>query len=762
MQQSSVQGVESRRAMALHTLKVMSVHSEIDTRLPETMCLGHLRRNLKQERLKEEKSVEIERSNELLLERMRLIMKSKGDFSCYEPKRRACSLNFRVRKARELEIQAENKAIVKRLCASKSTYAKADLLPSHFKSHFLPRLDLNRVGKNDDAFTVLTERKSSRGTRQWGSLTDRSLKKGGKPPRRPPGESASKSARRPPRTLLIAAAAATNKEVLLSSSSPKKKQKMVVLVREALKYRGKYVVASVKEARVRNNKLWTVEFYVPEDARTCASNIAIDDAAKWLGIDLKCLLPQLTTRTQQHAKERHLYLQALLRCYDLVANDDNAHYELVLVHEAQEVFAMMREVAMKAALAKFAGALASKAVCAVTANKTKMNEDEKCQKKKERLMAALRKLNEACLVRYARATQDHLEGLISLASLRRVLRKEGQLANSDLSDNDVASILNDVFAPKKETKDFFFNIADLLNWSSSDDDKKILSPVVEEETVTSDLTAVTSPPNSPPRRRMLHLSSSPRKKTAEATTGPRSPRKLSNDEGAPYRVPPSKVVAPKAVPTLRVPTRPSVASPRRRLEPAVAEKLRVLVRRTWPGAADSSRELAFLLDVRGDGLLSRNDFRKIIRNVCKAEASLLTDAEIENILRYFDAAKSGRVRVADIADFVVAAQQHQDDSLSCITECTALESPPRAEAPPQQASCLDHQERKHVVAEAPPPPFESPAPAPDDETWPLKARRTLEFDALPEGQRLGLVSVRLRPQEPLQIHVTAVRPFLSL
>ena len=149
---ASVRRGEASRAMALHRQKIHSMHSQIDTRPPASMALAHMRRNLKQEKLVEDRWQEIERSNHILVRRMREIMNGDGKYqplvsngakhSSYRP----ISLNYRVRKAREVQIQTENRAIIRRLCASKSTYAKEDMRPCNFQPHFLPKLPLSKLG----------------------------------------------------------------------------------------------------------------------------------------------------------------------------------------------------------------------------------------------------------------------------------------------------------------------------------------------------------------------------------------------------------------------------------------------------------------------------------------------------------------------------------------------------------------------------------------------------------------------------------------
>ena len=794
---SIVVTTEAERAMALHKHKVRHVGSEVDTSAPSTMFLTHVKRNLKQERFKEEKILEIERDNDLLVARMRRIMGSNNTKyptpysyaqGVIHPK--PSSLNYRNRKARELQIQAENKAIIKRLCASKSIYSKEDLRPCHFRPHFaLPRLQLNSVKKEE---SILTDRRPPPAGGDplltKSSVTARSSSPRRLLPKRKPLP-------RPPRMVLPVGGVKTEpkkKPTALNpqpSKAPTKNQKEVVLLREALKYRGKYVVASVKHL-ARQPRQWTIEFYIPEDAITCSASISLESVAAWLGVETGGLIGS--------KNRRHVHLHTLLRCYDLRSSPEG--FELVLVHKAADVVTDMKELAVKAALGRFSENVAVQSIRAGTvASMSKLEQGPTLETKTKTLQRGLAGLAEtaegsldAVFARYERT------GSIPLPALHRMLRK----FVPDLKETDIQLIFATSF-PKRRSQEFedllhrdripVCDLVALYSASGFAAKKKQQSqrrrpeqrssrplalspkksdtsrPTAEKDTphpeelsivcseMTDGGTVVTEAP--PVRPKRSGAVTSPRfgatnqnKRGGAATARGRtlrSPRDEMSPIVSPYRVPASKLVAPRPPPQLKSPRSSqmtaSYASSPRKLDRGIAEKLRTIIRTTWPEATDPT-ELGYLLDVRGDGHMSRTDFRKIIRGVCKADSSVASDAEIEAVLRYFDTAKTGRVKVADLADFV-NTRESQDNLtvVSAITEATALPHEPRT-----------------VLAEARPPPVAGPAPAPDDPgNWPLKLRRTIEFALPGEGPKLALVNVRCRPHDRLQIHVTAVRPNLT-
>ena len=123
--------------------------------------LKHMSRNMKRESLLEDRWKEIERSNKLLVRRMREIMSgAEGNYSQHplpQDAFRPVSLNYRVRRAREDQIQTENRAIIRRLCASKSNYTPDKTEPRQFQRQrcILPFFCFERGSRRCRALDVL-------------------------------------------------------------------------------------------------------------------------------------------------------------------------------------------------------------------------------------------------------------------------------------------------------------------------------------------------------------------------------------------------------------------------------------------------------------------------------------------------------------------------------------------------------------------------------------------------------------------------------
>lgn len=275
--------------MAIHRYKVDRVRTTIDTSAPSTLALRHLRKNSKGLALELEKQKEIARDNDFLLTRMQ---RMRGESFHRETPFRP-SLNYRVRKAREMEIRKQNKLMVQRLRASKSIVQ--NVKPMHFHPRSLPPLDFNESMISQSARTR--------------------------------GEEVSPSSSTPFSKSFLSARtqdSRSNKKSLPKLLDSLDQDK--ILIRDAFKCRGKYVVATIAQ-RQGEEDFWDVDFYVPEDAATYTAPLSIEQAASWLGIDKGEIAVGRATRKKnqdsaQRNKRKKAHLQTLLRCYDISFDGD--------------------------------------------------------------------------------------------------------------------------------------------------------------------------------------------------------------------------------------------------------------------------------------------------------------------------------------------------------------------------------------------------------------------------------------------------------
>lgn len=97
-----------QRRQDLHREKLRQMESTVDTSLPKTYQLPHLRRNLKKAQLMEERYTAIERENRLLLEKMSYIMHHQMVDNKNESRKYVRSLNVEHRKRELSKITSEN------------------------------------------------------------------------------------------------------------------------------------------------------------------------------------------------------------------------------------------------------------------------------------------------------------------------------------------------------------------------------------------------------------------------------------------------------------------------------------------------------------------------------------------------------------------------------------------------------------------------------------------------------------------------------
>jgi hypothetical protein len=128
---------EEERRQALHRNKLRDIRSTLDTKPPEVMKLDHLRTNAKREQLLDERFMEIDRSNRILLQKMGEIMApGKKQNSSLNPGSGlgGKSLNSASRKKEFDRITHENLHILKRIQRAQPMYDHVKW-EQHHRSH---------------------------------------------------------------------------------------------------------------------------------------------------------------------------------------------------------------------------------------------------------------------------------------------------------------------------------------------------------------------------------------------------------------------------------------------------------------------------------------------------------------------------------------------------------------------------------------------------------------------------------------------------
>jgi len=116
----------------LHKERIRKMRPQVDTTIPSTLHLDHLRNNLKREQLLEERYHEIDRENRILLQKMSDTMKQQS----YTPRARSAgaSLNRDARKTELMRITQENGHILKRIQQAQPVYNHISWEDSYRKS----------------------------------------------------------------------------------------------------------------------------------------------------------------------------------------------------------------------------------------------------------------------------------------------------------------------------------------------------------------------------------------------------------------------------------------------------------------------------------------------------------------------------------------------------------------------------------------------------------------------------------------------------
>ena len=120
---------EEDRKDALLKARLREVRSSLDTRPPRVMNLDHLRVNLKREQQLEERYMEIDKQNRILLQKMSTILKPSANSSSTSSRITSSSqpvhlpsLNREARKRELMRITQENQHILNRIQRAQPMY----------------------------------------------------------------------------------------------------------------------------------------------------------------------------------------------------------------------------------------------------------------------------------------------------------------------------------------------------------------------------------------------------------------------------------------------------------------------------------------------------------------------------------------------------------------------------------------------------------------------------------------------------------------
>jgi len=130
---------ELRKEKELHHARLKKCRSAIDMTAPLTMGMDHLRTNHKRERLLEDRYVEIDRDNQVLLKKMADAMRKPNPYTKEGPENKPTSLNRTGRKKELLEITKENRRMLKAIQGVKPVYNAKSWDDSYKKSETLLR-----------------------------------------------------------------------------------------------------------------------------------------------------------------------------------------------------------------------------------------------------------------------------------------------------------------------------------------------------------------------------------------------------------------------------------------------------------------------------------------------------------------------------------------------------------------------------------------------------------------------------------------------
>lgn len=149
-----------RKDQELHRERVRRVKPATDMSVPVTAGMDHFRMNLKKERLLEERYIEIDRENKVLLQKMAAAMKKPNPYKMDGKVNRPTSLNRTGRKAELLRITADNQRMLKAIQQAQPVYNHKKWEDNYRKSEVLLRNVcefpvITRLARTDSAPSVL-------------------------------------------------------------------------------------------------------------------------------------------------------------------------------------------------------------------------------------------------------------------------------------------------------------------------------------------------------------------------------------------------------------------------------------------------------------------------------------------------------------------------------------------------------------------------------------------------------------------------------
>uniref|UniRef100_A0A7S1LHX9 Uncharacterized protein n=1 Tax=Alexandrium catenella TaxID=2925 RepID=A0A7S1LHX9_ALECA len=145
-----------RKDHDLHRAKLRQSRSAVDISSPATLAMDHFRNNLKRERLLEDRYVEIDRENQVLLKKMSDQMKKPNPYLKEGPENKPTSLNRTSRKKELQSITKENRRMLKAIQEVKPVYSVKNWDENYKKSAVLLR--------NCSSYPVITRLPRERST----------------------------------------------------------------------------------------------------------------------------------------------------------------------------------------------------------------------------------------------------------------------------------------------------------------------------------------------------------------------------------------------------------------------------------------------------------------------------------------------------------------------------------------------------------------------------------------------------------------------
>jgi len=130
---------EWRRTHEGHRARIQQVKSVSDLAPPASMGMDHFRVNLKKERLLEDRYMEIDRENGILMKKMSQAMKKPNTYTDKPDANKPASMNKQARKHDLIRITQENQRMLKAIHSTKPVYDTKRWEESYRKSEALVR-----------------------------------------------------------------------------------------------------------------------------------------------------------------------------------------------------------------------------------------------------------------------------------------------------------------------------------------------------------------------------------------------------------------------------------------------------------------------------------------------------------------------------------------------------------------------------------------------------------------------------------------------